>query len=459
VDRSTQLGTEPVGKLLLRFSLPAIVGMIVQSLYNLVDRIFIGQGVGPLGLAGATVGFPFMLIFMAFGMLIGIGGNSLVSISLGEKKKDYAEKVLANSLVLLIGISVVLTIVGLWFLEPLLRITGASDTIMPYAKDYMSIILLGTVFNSIGFGMNNFIRGEGNPKVAMLTMLVGAVLNTILDPVFIFVLDMGIAGAAWATIISQTVTAVWVLAYYFGGKSSLKIHPKYFRIEKKILLRILAVGSAPFAMQFAASIQNTILNSQLQQYGGDNAISVMGIMYSIAMLILMPIFGINQGSQPIIGYNYGAKLYKRVVKATELAILAATSVVTLGWLVTRFFSEFIVGIFGGGDPVFLDLAHHAMGIFFFMYPLLGFQIVSANYFQATGKPKQAMFLSLSRQVIFLIPALLILPRFFGLDGVYGATPTSDFFAAVVTGILFFTELRKLRRLEPEALGSELPAQS
>ena len=446
-DRATQLGTEPVGKLLLKFSLPAMVGMIVQSLYNMVDRIFIGQGVGPLGIAGATVGFPFMLISMAFGMLIGIGGNSLVSISLGEGKRDYAEKVLGNSFTLMIIIMGGITALGLTFLEPILRLAGASDSILPYATDYMSIILWGSVFNGIGFGLNNFIRGEGNPKVAMLTMLLGAVLNIILDPIFIFVFDMGIAGAAWATVISQTVSATWVVAYYLRGKSSLKLRKKNLVIEPKVMLRIFAIGSAPFAMQFAASIQNTILNSQLQTYGGDQAISAMGIMYSVAMLILMPLFGLNQGSQPIIGYNYGAKQYGRVMKTVQLAMIAATAIVFVGWLITRFFPGVIVAIFGGGDPGFIALASRAMFLFFFMYPLIGFQIIASNYFQATGKPKQAMFLSLSRQVVFLIPSLFILPRFLGLDGVYSAGPTADFLSALFTGVLFLREAKKLRAME------------
>ena len=342
--------------------------------------------------------------------------------------------------------SAVLTVVGLVFLDPLLRFAGASDAILPFARSYMRIILFGVVLNSIGFGMNNFIRAEGNPKMAMGTMLIGAVLNTILDPIFIFGLDMGIAGAAWATIISQGVSAVWVLRYFLGGKSHLVLDASKMRLRPDVVLRIFALGSAPFSMQLAASALNTILNNRLQTYGGDMAISAMGIIYSVAMLILMPIFGLNQGAQPIIGYNYGAKRYKRVVRAAELAILGATSIVIVGWLATRLFPRAIISVFSRGNAELMDIGTRAMRIFFSMFPFVGFQIVGANYFQAVGKPRHAMFLSLSRQVLLLIPLLFILPLFFGLDGVYGASPGSDVLSSVLTGTFFFIELRSLRHI-------------
>ncbi|GAB1454914.1 MAG: MATE family efflux transporter [Spirochaetia bacterium] len=454
-DRTTQLGTKSIASLLLRFSVPAIVGMMVQSLYNVVDRIFIGNGVGPLGLAGATVSFPFMLVIMAFGMLIGIGGGSLLSISLGEGKKDFAESVINNAFVLIIIISSSLMVCGLVFLDPLLRLTGASEAVLPYARSYMRIILLGVMLNNIGFSMNNFIRAEGNPKIAMMTMLIGAILNTILDPIFIFIFDMGIAGAAWATIISQAMSAIWVLSYFLSGKSHLTIDFKRMRLRKDVVLRIVAIGSAPFAMQIAASALNTILNNQLKTYGGDMAISAMGIIYSVAMLILMPIFGLNQGSQPIIGYNYGAKQYKRVIRSVELTMMVATFIVATGWLATRLFPQFIISAFSRGNIELVDIGTRAMRIFFFMFPFVGFQVVGASYFQAVGKPKHAMFLSLSRQVLLLIPLLLILPRFFGLDGVYGASPTADFLSSILTGIFFFLELRSLKKM-PAVITAPIP---
>ena len=454
MHRSQEIGEGKISALLLKFSIPAIVGMLVSALYNVVDRIFIGQGVGSLGIAGATVGFPIMLVQMAFGMLIGLGGNALVSIRLGEQRKEEADTVAGNALVLLVITSLVMMGLGLTFLKPLLRLFGASAAIMPYSVDYMQVILLGTVFQMVGFGMNNFIRGEGNPGMAMKTMFIGAGLNTVLDPVFIFVLHMGVRGAAIATIISQAASAIWVLSYFAGGKSLLKIRRPALILRKRIVLKIFAIGSAPFAMHMVASVLNAILNIQLQRYGGDIAISVMGIMYSLAMLILMPIFGINQGSQPIIGYNFGAKKYDRVRLATKLATGAASVVVMAGFLITQLFPNALIRLFNHDDPQLLEMGRHAIRIFFLMLPVVGFQVVSANYFLAVGKAKQAMFLSLSRQLVFLIPAILILPRFFGLDGIWMASPFADFMSAFVSGLFLFNEIRHLGRQHDKMMQSD-----
>lgn len=444
-DRTARLGHEGVGRLLLSFSVPAIVGMMVQALYNIVDRIFIGNGVGALGLAGITVGFPIMLVTMGFGMLVGVGGGAVLSISLGEGKRDYAQRVLNNALSLSIIISAVLMVAGLVFLDPILSFIGASEAVLPYARTYLRIILFGLIPNSLGFGLNGFIRAEGNPRIAMLTMLIGAVLNTILDPIFIYALDMGIAGAAWATIASQAVSAAWVLAYYLGKSSHLKLNLKDMRLDGGIVLRIAAIGSAPFVMQLASSALNAILNTQLKVYGGDLAISAMGVIYSFVMLVLMPIFGLNQGAQPIIGYNFGAKNRARVVRATELAILAGTVMTTLGWLATRFFPEAIMAAFAAKDQALIDLGARAMRTFFTMFPIVGFQIVASSFFQAIGKPREAMVLSLSRQVLFLIPLLLVMPRLFGLQGVFMASPIADGLSAALTGVLFWLELRRMKR--------------
>lgn len=443
MDRSKLLGEERVGKLLLKFSIPAIVGMIVNALYNIVDRIFIGNFVDSLGIAGITVSFPIMIILMAFSMLVGIGATSLISIRLGEGNKDEAEVILANGMVLLIIISLVISVLGLIFLNPLLKVFGASPNVLPYSRQYLSIILFGAVFQAVGFGMNNFIRAEGNPKIAMTTMLIGAILNTILDPIFIIVFKMGIKGAATATIISQAVSAIWVLHYFFGGKSSLKIHKKNIKLQPQIVGKILAIGSAPFAMQVAASGITALINNSLLTYGGDLAISAYGIINSVTMMILMPLFGINQGAQPIIGYNYGAKKYDRVKKALKLAILAATTIVLIGFVVTRAFPEQLVSLFNRKDKELIELGANGMRIFLVMLPIIGFQIVSSNYFQAVGKPKHAMFLSLSRQVLVLIPAILILPRFFGLNGVWMAGPTADVISSIITGLFLLYELRHL----------------
>lgn len=443
MDRSKQLGEEKVSKLLLKFSIPAIIGMLVNALYNVVDRIFIGNGVGPLGIAGITIGFPIMLVIMAFAMLVGIGANSLISIRLGEQRKDEAELILGNAMVLLIGIALTISIVGLIFIVPLLRIFGASETVLPYAKDYLSIILWGTVAQTVGFGMNNFIRAEGNPRIAMFTMLIGAILNTILDPIFIFVFGWGIRGAAIATVMSQVASAAWVLYHFLGGRSTLKVHKKNLALRSHIVQKIVTLGAAPFLMQLAASLLNTIMNKSLNIYGGDIAISGMGIVSSIMTLILMPIFGINQGVQPIIGYNYGARKFDRVKKALKLAIAAATTVTCIGFAATRLFPTQLVSLFGKKDEELIEFGARAMTIFLAFLPIIGFQIVSANYFQAVGKPKHSAFLSLSRQVLVLIPALLILPRFFGLEGLLMAGPTADLISSIVTGTFLFIELRHL----------------
>lgn len=443
MDNSKQLGEQKVINLLMKFSIPAIIGMLVNALYNVVDRIFIGNGVGYLGIAGTTVAFPVMLVMMAFSMLIGIGANSLVSIRLGENKKEEAEVIFGNSVSLLVLSSLVITVVGLAALDPLLKLMGASDQILPYARDYLQIILIGGVFQSVGMGMNNFIRSEGNPRIAMYTMLIGAVINTVLDPILIFVFDMGMKGAAIATIFAQFVSAVWVVLYFLKGKSLLKLRLKNMMLKPGVVGGILALGIAPFAMQLAASIQNFILNASLVTYGGDVAISGMGIVNSIVTLMIMPIFGINQGVQPIIGYNYGARKFDRVKEAYKLAVIFATVIVIIGWILTRVCPEQLVYLFNRTDTELINFGTMALRRFMMFLPFIGFQIVSSNYFQAVGKPRHSALLGLSRQVLILIPALLILPTFFGLNGVISAGPLADAVSTVITGIFIILEMKKL----------------
>lgn len=444
--RAQRLGSEPIPSLLLKFSIPAIVGMMVNALYNIVDRIFIGRGVNSTAIGGIYVGMPIMLILMAFAMLIGIGGNTLVSIKLGEGKKEEADKIASNSLTMLAIIGLVLGVTGSLLLVPLLKSFGASSSNIGYAKDYLQIILIGAPFNAIGFGMNNFIRGEGNPKIAMFTMLIGALLNMILDPIFIFVFDMGVRGAALATIISQAVSAAWVLRYFFSGKSILSIKRKYLFPRLSIVKKITANGVAPFSMQIAASMVTALFNNNLQTYGGDMATSSMGVINSVAMMIAMPIFGINQGSQPIMGYNYGAKNFDRVKKAFFLAAAAATFITTLGFLIVQLFPEVIINAFvgeQGASGELMSIAIPGMRTLLLMFPFVGFQIVSSSYFQATGKPRQSMLLSLSRQVLILIPALIIIPKFIGLKGVWMAGPIADFSSFLIAVILISISLKHL----------------
>lgn len=307
----------------------------------------------------------------------------------------------------------------------------------------MKIIIAGASLQIIGFGMNNFIRGEGNPKTAMGTMLIGAILNTILDPIFIFYFNMGIKGAALATIISQGASAIWVLHYFLGGKSLLKIRKENLKLKKDIVKEIISIGLAPFSMQIASSMVNVLLNNSLKKYGGDIAISSMGVINSITMLVLMPIFGINQGAQPIIGYNYGAKHYDRVKETLKLAILSATVIVTIGFIFAQTIPEKLISLFIKNDKELIEVAVKGLRIDFAMFPIIGFQIVSSNYFQATGKPRQAMFLSLSRQVLMLIPALIILPKFFQLTGVWLALPVSDITSSILTAIFLIKDIKNI----------------
>jgi putative MATE family efflux protein len=374
---------------------------------------------------------------------------------LGQNKKEEAEIILGNAMVLLILISIVITAAGLIFIEPLLKAFGASLDVLPYAKSYMQIILIGTVFQSIGFGMNNFIRSEGNPKKAMFTMLIGAILNTLLDPLFIFVFKWGMFGAALATIISQMVSALWVLHHFLSGKSTLKIHVKNLNLDFSVIGKIIALGSAPFAMQIAASLLNVIMNKTLFKYGGDIAISGMGVAGSISTLFLMPIFGINQGVQPIIGYNYGAQKYDRVKQALKLGILSATIIVTVGSIITQLFPRELVAMFNSEDAELIEFGARTIRIFMLGLPIIGFQIVSANYFQAVGKPKHAAFLSLSRQVLVLIPAILILPNYFGLNGALMAGPAADVLSSVMTGIFIVAEMKHLDKEHTLSVQSEV----
>lgn len=455
MNRSQKLEKQSIGRLLFEFSIPAIIGMLVNSLYIIIDRMFIGRVVGAMAISGVSITFPIGIIIMGFGMLVGIGAAARISIKLGEHNKEEAEKILGNSFTLLIIVSLLVTVVGLIFLDPLLRSFGASDNTIVYAKEFIRIILFGAVLQNLGFGLNNIIRAEGNPKKAMSTMLIGCILNIVLDFIFIFIFHFGIKGAAMATVISQAVNTIWVLSYFCGKNSMLKLKRENFSLEKEIVLSIFAIGMSPFSMQVAASAVNVILNKSLAIYGGDLAIGAFGIINGIATIILMPIFGINQGSQPIIGFNYGAKQYERVKKTLKLATLAATVVSTLGALLVQIFPTFLVSLFNKSDMELTNITVNGIKIFMFMFPIIGFQVVSSNLFQAIGKAKISMFLSLLRQVIVLIPMLLILPRIFKLNGVWMAAPISDFIAFILTGVFLFLEIKRLNSGEINVASREI----
>lgn len=442
MNRSQQLGEEKVGKLLLRFSIPAMIGMLVNGLYNIVDRIFVGRGVGSLALSGIAISFPITLAIMAFGMLIGLGATAVISIRLGQQKREEAERIVGNAFILLLGISLIITLLGYLFMDPLLVSLGASSDVLPYAKQYIMVLLAGAVFQSIGFGMNNFIRAEGNPKVAMYTMILGAVLNTILNPIFIFGLHLGVAGSALATVISQFVTAVWVLYYFLGNRALLKLRLRNLKLEWIYVKDILAIGISPFSMQLVGSFVTVFLNKSLASYGGDLPIAAMGIITSIAMLIFMPIFGIGQGAQPIIGYNYGAGNYDRVKETLKLSLFASTGVMTVGFLMVELFPVAIMTLFST-DPELIRVGSTGMRLYLMMLPVIALQVTAVGYFQATGKPRKSLFLSLSRQLLFLVPMIWILPKFMGLTGVWLAAPVSDLASAALTAVWLYNDLKQL----------------
>ncbi|MDD4451114.1 MAG: MATE family efflux transporter, partial [Sphaerochaeta sp.] len=401
---SNPLGTEPIFKLLMRFSIPAIVGMMVNALYNVVDRMYIGNSpsLGANGIAGITIAFPNMIILMAMGVLFGIGGATLFSIRLGQKKEAEAAHVLENAFLLLTSGGLVFLIIGQIFLTDILVLFGASQEVLPYATGYLRFILFGSVFGVTSMGLNHFIRADGNPKVAMLSMFLGAGTNIILDPIFIYVLDWGMEGAALATIISQTFSFIWVVSYFIGKKSKVKLSLKALKPEWTVIKLIITLGIPPFTLQIASSLLNVILNKTLIAHGGDLGISAMGIVHSLQTLLILPVIGINQGVQPLISFNFGARQYDRVREAAKLGIFSATLVIMAGYLATRLFPVAMVGMFNR-EPELLELGTFALKRWFLFTPLVGFQIIAGSFFQAIGKSKIAMTLTLSRQGLFLIP--------------------------------------------------------
>lgn len=450
------LGTEHIPRLLRQFSIPAMVGMMVNSLYNVVDRMFIGNSpdLGAEGLAGITIAFPLMIILLSIGLLFGIGGATLFSMKLGEGVEAEAEAALGNAFFLLVASGLLFMGLGQLFLTPLLQLFGASAAVLPHATAYLRVILFGAVFQTVSLGLNNFIRADGSPKIAMYTMFLGAGVNILLDWVFIYGLRMGMAGAALATVLAQFLSALWVVSYFFGPKSRMKLKMGQVRFRPGRAGWIAALGMSSFLLQLANSVLHAILNRTLLHHGGDMAVSAMGIIQSLQMILLLPVVGIKHGMQPIISFNYGAKQHARVRRTVLLAIAAASVVVGTGYGITRLFPEAIIRLFNQ-DPELVDFGGRMLTIWFLFLPVTGFQIIAASYFQAIGKVPSAMFLTLTRQVILLIPAILLFPRFFGLEGLLHAAPFADFFSALLTSFWF---LRGLRRLQAEADALEdLPA--
>lgn len=444
MDKAKELGGANVSRLMLKYFIPAFVGVFVNALYNIVDRIFIGQGVGSLALSGISVIFPVMLIMMAFGMLIGIGAGVLVSINMGRKDMEKAEKVLGNSFVLMILVSIVITIVGFAIKGPMLRSFGATPETIGYADDYLNIILLGVVFQVVGFSLNAVIRSEGNARVAMYSMLISAGTNIVLDPIFIFWFGWGVKGAAYATVISMMVLAVWVLLHFKSRRSVVKIRSKYFRLDKKIIVEIMAIGMAPFVMQIANSFVQGLLNKTLISFGGDLAVGAMGIINSVLTMVVMSVVAINMASQPIIGFNFGANNGGRVKETLRIAIISATIISVAAFVLIQIIPEPIIKLFESKDNRLLEMGRNGLRIAVLALPVVGFQVVAGNFFQSVGKAKIATLLTLLRQVVCLIPLLLVFSAFFGLKGIWMAIPVSDSISAMI--VTFFL-LREWRRLD------------
>jgi putative MATE family efflux protein len=438
------LENHKIGKLIADYSVPAIIGMLVMASYNIVDRVFVGRGVGTIAISAIAITFPINIVIMGFAQLVGMGSTALVSIKLGEKKKEEAEKIVENGLLMALCISVSLSVLISLTMDPLVTLLGGTGDAHTYATQFLSIMILGIPLQFISFALNGVIRAQGSPRIALVTILISGILNMILNPIFIMVLHLGIRGSAIATVISQFVGATWVIIYFTGRWSYLKLRRISF--DRDIISRITMIGVSPLVMQVAGSLIMFVFNKTLYTYGGNLAIAAMGIGMSLMMIVMMPIYGLNQGIQPIIGFNYGAKHIDRVIETFRKGIILATTVCIAGFLAVMLFSADIVALFNAEDTQFIALGGRALKIAVLMLPLNGFQVVSWAYFQAVGKPKQAMILTMTKQILLVIPLVIILPGYFGLDGVWIALPISDFLAACLAATLLILEVRRLREL-------------
>lgn len=432
----TELGEKPIGKLLIHYALPAIMAMVASSLYNIVDRAFIGHYVGKLALGGLTATFPFMNLGAAFGAMVGVGACTVISVRLGQKDYATAQNVLGNAITLNIVLGILFTIVCWSFLDPILYLFGASDATLPYAREYMEIILLFNVISHNYFGLNSIMRAAGHPLTAMTLTFVSIAVNAMLDPLFIIAFDMGIRGAAIATIISQTISLAAVLALFSRKSELLHLKRGIYRLRTSIVRQTIAIGISPFLMNSCACLVVLLINRSMQQYGGDDALTAYGIVNSVVFVFLMIVMGLNQGMQPIAGYNWGAHKNDRVWQVLRYTMLAATAVTTTGFLIGELIPEIPSLIFTTDETV-IALASHGFRLCVSVFPLVGAQMVIGNFCQSIGHAGKSIFLSMSRQLIFLIPALLIMPRFFGLNGVWYSLPLADSISCVVAAAMLW----------------------
>lgn len=440
------LGTERIRTLLLKYALPAIIAMTAVSLYNIVDSIFIGHGVGALALSGLTIAKPFMDICAAFGSLVGVGAGTLVAIKLGEQDLTSARRVLGNVIVLNIALSVVVMIAGLLFLDPILLAFGASEETLPFARDYMAIILYGNVTTHIYFGLNNMLRSTGHPFKSMTATIMAVLINIVLDPIFIFWLDMGVRGAALATVLSQVLAVCWQITVFFDKNETIHFTRGIWRLDGKLTGKMFSIGLSPFLMNLASCFVMIILNNQLKRYGGDMAIAAYGVINRFVFVFFMIVMGLCQGMQPIAGYNYGARQFPRVRRVFELTAIAATLVTTTVTLLGEICPSLMVRIFTH-DAELIAASEHALRIVVCAFFVVGSQAVTTNFFTALGMAKKAIFLSLSRQVFMLVPLCMLLPLLpwgdgvLGLNGIWWAWPTSDFAAFLMAAYLLMRQLR------------------
>jgi putative MATE family efflux protein len=431
-----ELGTESIGKLLMRYAVPAVIAMTASSLYNIVDRIFIGQGVGALAISGLAVTLPIMNLSAAFGAMIGAGGSTLISVKLGQRDYDTAQNILGNIVSLNVIIGVIFAVLAIVFIDPILYFFGASENTIEYARSYMFIILLGNVVTHLYLGLNSVIRSTGHPTTAMFATIATVVVNAILDPLFIYTFNMGIAGAAWATIISQTIALMLVLKILSNKDEVVHFCSGIYKLKKRIVKNMLSIGISPFCMQLCACFVVILINKGLQEHGGDLAIGAYGIINGVTFMFIMIVMGITQGMQPIAGFNYGAQKFDRVTQVFRYSVLYATVVMTICFLLCEFMPGPIIRLFTD-DAQLVGLAEKGMRTIVIVSPVIGFQIVVGHFFQSIGMPSKSIFLSLSRQLLFLIPMLLVLPGFFGTDGVWMSMPAADFISAIVAAVMIW----------------------
>lgn len=443
MENQGALRHENISKLLIKYSVPAILAMMVTSLYNTVDRAYIGsmENVGALAISGLGITMPLFTILGAFCVAIAVGGSTNISIKLGEGNKEEAEKIMGSTVALEFIVGIIMVLIGILFLDKILYAFGASDDTIKYAKDYMSVIFAGTWFNLPGFALNSCIRGEGNPKLSARMMITSCVLNLILDPIFIFGLGMGIKGAAIGTLVCQLFIFIWSIYYFTFGKSNLKLRLKNIKLDKKLVKIILIIALTPFFMELAAGSIHLVTNKVLKIYGGDLSIGAMTAVTSISLMFLMPIFGLSQGMQTIIAYNYGAKQFGRARKTLLLGILYGTIILTIGFILVKLFPEVFIGIFTK-DESLMNMAIEGTNIHLTTIPIVGVSVLGSVYFQSIGKVKKSMFLSLLRQVIILIPVIIILPKMYGLKGVWASQPISDLFAMFIIALFLYKEFKR-----------------